>query len=241
MSVRKSSNLFVSETDGIIKGFIADYLNDSMGQKNHRSLSWKYCYEAFGNVKKIDDANCDYLALHLAAYLSSWGMYRGTSFLLQKNYKVHIPVVEIVLDDKYKSLRGISAAYLQKEKNLNLLNDISNRIRVCYKMCAGTGNEAKATDTLVTKILLGTLGCVPAFDKYVVSALRKTDGLSGNYNSDAVKKIACFYKDNKSIFEKIRKKLVEYPPMKLMDMFLWKKGLEIEKQNENVNPSDVHN
>ena len=37
-------------------------------------------------------------------YLSSWGMYRGSSFLLQKDYKIHKPIiVEALKDDGAKS------------------------------------------------------------------------------------------------------------------------------------------
>lgn len=37
---------------------------------NHRFKSWEYCYTAFGNLDSVD-----YLSLHLAFYLASWGMY----------------------------------------------------------------------------------------------------------------------------------------------------------------------
>ena len=38
----------------------------------------------------------DYLTLQLAFYLASWGMYRGSSELLQKDYLIHEPIVEII-------------------------------------------------------------------------------------------------------------------------------------------------
>lgn len=43
-------------------------------------------------ARKENDVNLDYLSLQLAFYLASWGMYRGSSFLLQKYYRVHIHV-----------------------------------------------------------------------------------------------------------------------------------------------------
>ena len=80
---------------------IKDYFNETMEDEHGRYLSWKHCYRAFGeNRNKTDDLTVDYLALHLAFYLASWGMYRGSSFLLQKDYKVHIPVVHIVQEEK---------------------------------------------------------------------------------------------------------------------------------------------
>ena len=50
----------------------------------------------------------DYLSLHLAFYLASWGMYRGSSFLLQKDYKVLVPIVEEVLKPEYDCLFGVA-------------------------------------------------------------------------------------------------------------------------------------
>ena len=68
--------------------------------ENNRYQSWKHCYEAFGDITKDND----YLALHLGFYLASWGMYRGSTGLLQKDYKIHIGAVKIV-KEYHKDLR----------------------------------------------------------------------------------------------------------------------------------------
>ncbi len=47
-----------------------------------------------------DEETIDMLALHLGFYLASWGMYRGSSFLLQKDYKVHVPIVKIIINNE---------------------------------------------------------------------------------------------------------------------------------------------
>lgn len=56
---------------------------DSMkDDPHHRYLSWEYCHEAFRlNRRPQIDATIDYLCLHLAWYLASWGMLRN-SFLM---------------------------------------------------------------------------------------------------------------------------------------------------------------
>lgn len=48
---------------------------DSMkDDPHHRYLSWEYCHEAFRlNRRPQIDATIDYLCLHLAWYLASWG------------------------------------------------------------------------------------------------------------------------------------------------------------------------
>lgn len=177
-----------------------------------------------------DDQTADYLALHLAFYLASWGMYRGSTFLLQKDYKVHIPIVKIIQEEKYDPLVGISAKDLCKEQNLALLEDIGKRIYACYAEDTPASDRKvnAASDTLTTKILLGTLGCVPAYDRFYKESVKKHHISSGNYNKKSVCRVAKFYCDHEDSFEKLRLELsecrIEYPPMKLMDMCFWQDG-----------------
>lgn len=207
---------------------IRDYFNETVKDPHGRYMSWRHCYTAFSKNRNItDEKTMDYLALQLAFYLASWGMYRGSSFLLKKDYTVHIPVVMIIQEQRYNPLHGISAEELCKKCNLNLLNDIAIRIRKCYaeETSAFRGKVNHATDTLVTKILLGTLGCVPAFDRYFISSVKKNHVAKGTFNVSAVCSVARYYCNNFDIFEELRCELskcgVEYPPMKLMDMCFW--------------------
>lgn len=207
---------------------IQDYFDETIKDAHGRYMSWRYCYKAFSEKRnEVDEQTIDYLALHLAFYLASWGMYRGSSFLLQKDYRIHIPIVRIIQEVKYNALFGISAENLCKKSNLDLLEEIGARIKVCYAnekpVCDGIPNNA--TDTLITKILLGTLGCVPAYDRYYVQSVKKHHVSSGKYNRNSVYCIAKFYCDNSDKFEKLRQELskcgIDYPPMKLMDMCFW--------------------
>ena len=76
---------------------IQDYFDETIKDIHGRYMSWRYCYKAFSERRnEVDEQTIDYLALHLAFYLASWGMYRGSSFLLQKDYKIHIPIVRII-------------------------------------------------------------------------------------------------------------------------------------------------
>lgn len=215
---------------------IHTYFNETVKDPHGRYLSWQHCYNAF----IMSRGNCgeetfDYLSLHLAFYLASWGMYRGSSFLLQKDYKVHIPVVRILMEEQYDSLAGITAEELIKDVNLNLLEDASARIRKAYadEQPAFEGITNNATDTLVTKILLGSLGCVPAYDRYYVQTVRQYGISAGSYNRDSVRDIAKYYLLHKGEFETVRAELsvhgVEYPVMKLMDMCMWQVAFEADE------------
>lgn len=69
-----------------------NFYHEAKRDENGRYRSWEHCYSNFYHARGKDNADLDYLSLQLAFYLASWGMYRGSSFLLQKDYKVHIPV-----------------------------------------------------------------------------------------------------------------------------------------------------
>lgn len=217
---------------------IRDYFQETIKDSHGRYLSWCHCYSAFKTHRADKDRKTiDFLALHLAFYLASWGMYRGSSFLLQKDYKIHIPVVHVILESRYDSLLGISAQDLCIDANLNLLSDISKRIRNCYAeeqpSCKGGTNNA--TDTLITKILLGTLGCVPAYDRYYMRSVKANKVSSGLYNKASVRSAAEFYCRYLDAFEDLRKEIstnnVEYPPMKLIDMCFWQDGFISANKN----------
>jgi len=225
----KSATLPVEEAIRCIR----TYYNETVEDAHGRYLSWQHCYNAFTTNRGGSDENTfDYLALHLAFYLASWGMYRGSSFLLQKDYKVHIPVVKILMEEQYNPLVGITAEELIKDENLTLLEDVSARIRQAYadEKPSIEGITNNATDTLVTKILLGTLGCVPAYDRYYVQAVRQYGISAGGYDRRSVRDVAKYYLQHKDEFENVRAELsaygTEYPVMKIMDMCLWQVAFE---------------
>lgn len=216
---------------------IRTYYNETVLDLHGRYLSWRHCYNAFSaNRNSSDESTLDYLALHLAFYLASWGMYRGSSFLLQKDYKVHTPVVRIIMEKRYDPLMGISAEELIKDENLTLLEEVSDRIRKAYadERPSFEGMINNATDTLVTKILLGTLGCVPAYDRYYVQAVRRYKISVGEYCRESVKAVANYYLTYKDRFETVREELsacgTQYPAMKLMDMCMWQAAFEMDNE-----------
>ena len=212
-----------------IRNYIIEIQKDSHG----RYMSWRHCYNAFLTNRNIaDEGTNDYLALHLAFYLASWGMYRGSSFLLQKDYKIHTPIVRIILEERHNPLMGISAEELIRDDNLMLLEEVSDRIRKVYadEVSSIEGIINNATDTLVTRILLGTLGCVPAYDRYYVQSVRKYRISTGRYCTNSVRDIAKYYLANEEKFEIVRRELSTYgilcPAMKLMDICMWQVASE---------------
>jgi len=223
--------------DIIIKGekFYKDLKKDSNG----RYRSWEYCYKTFydaHNSKSIEESYIDYLCLHLAFYLASWGMYRGSSFLLQKDYKVHKPAIKEILKSKYNNLWGINCKEYEKEENQTLLKELVTNLKSIYDEIRITVKEEapknELSDTLVTKVLMGTMGCVPAYDRYFISGIRKNKISSGNFNNSSIIGLIKFYEKYYDKFESARKNMdvfgIDYPQMKILDMCFWQVGFEID-------------
>ncbi len=205
--------------------------------ENGRYRSWEHCYSNFINARDNKNAELDYLSLQLAFYLASWGMYRGSSFLLQKDYKIHIPVVKELLKEEYDPLAGIDCVELKREKNQRLLEKINAFLDEYYSNIRGEVKNIKVrnqlSSTLITKILMGTLGCVPAYDRYFISGIKKQKVASGNYNMKSIVQLVDFYESNIVELENIRKDMkvngMAYPQMKILDMAFWQIGLDSDK------------
>ena len=211
------------ELKNVINIFYKTYKND----KNSRYFSYDHCRKCFIENKN-DPSKYDLIVLNLYAYLASWGMLRN-SFLMQKDYLFNKPVVEILCKSKYSSL-------LNNSKDVDLIIELGNEIRDYYRDKPywdekGTKSAIKnATDTLITKILLGTFGCVVAYDQYVTKALRSV-GICGMFNKKSILQLNQFIEDNKPLINIYTDELGGlYTPMKIIDMYFFEKGLKLVQE-----------
>ena len=121
----------------IIDEFIkktGEFYEELKVQDRHRYRSWEHCYAQFYETRQnTEKANVDNLSLHLAFYLASWGMYRGSSFLLQYDYTIHISVVEEILKQKYDKLLGLECNELNNEEICSLLDELNTEIKKIYE------------------------------------------------------------------------------------------------------------
>ena len=201
---------------------------------NERFYSWEHCYRNFAESRK-SKKDIDYLSLQLAFYLASWGMYRGSSFLLQMDYKVHSNAVRIIMDSKYDDLLGIDFEGIISSDMLEKLFYLVKELKNYYaKIRRKINMEVKGdiSDILITKILLGTLGCVPAYDECFTKGIKVLGVSKGKFNKDSILKIAELYKSYKAPFENMRKKFsinnnLIYPQMKIIDMAFWQFGYNV--------------
>lgn len=221
--------------DLIIKSS-TEFYNDLKVDENGRYRSWEHCYSHFIKARESKEVDYDYLSLQLAFYLASWGMYRGSSFLLQKDYKVHIPVVKELLNEKYDVLAGIDCIGFKDDSNQKLLQDINSFLEQYYDKIRHKVKEQELKNqlsfTLITKILMGTLGCVPAYDRYFIAGIKNQKVATGNYNIRSIMQLVNFYEKNADRLEPVREKMevegMPYPQMKMIDMGFWQVGFDLD-------------
>jgi len=201
-------------------------INKMHEDKNCSNRSWEHCYSEFLKYKgkKLTDNSKDQLCLHLACYMASFGMYRASTKLQEKDYKVQVAAVEELMKNDYFDLWAVECKELISSDNkmdkLIILRDELKRI-YCE---IGVSH----TDTLITKVLLGTLGCTPALDINFSSGFRGKKGAHMTFNVKNMREISKFYVNNNDELEELRKdastKKLLYPQMRVLDLCFYGQG-----------------
>ena len=227
-----------------ITDVVNDFVCNYKAYPNDRYMSYEHCRKYFLDNRYFP-AKYDFITLHLYAYLASWGMLRN-SFLLHKDYLFNKPVVEILCKSKYSRLVCFDPFAQNANNDLNLIMDhLIEEIKNYYEsktyIDPDTGNEKDidhVTDTLISKIILGTLGCVPAYDQFFIKGLRKYNEdyklkpkIMKSFKKESLEALINFAKANKKEIEDACDKLnitcgVKglYTPMKVIDMYFWELG-----------------
>lgn len=210
-------------------------------QSHARFKSWEHCKnvfnQAYDSVKnnvykaeKIPFDVLDNLCLNLGFYLASWGMMRGSTDLLQRDYKIHEKAIPVIL--QYADLNNLSLAEIKKEKTLKKIFDLKNDLRNAYLNDVDNHLDSMS-DILTTKIIMGTLGIVPAYDDFLKKALRYYDisNASGGFTNNSMKNLCTFFLEeaNHALLVECQEKMnnatsVYYSEMKIIDMILWELG-----------------
>jgi hypothetical protein len=199
----------------------------SKSNPDDRYTSFDYCYNYFRTTPpdillKDTEKSC----LTLGFYLASWGMFRGSSFLLQKSVKHFQPTIEYIATVD-KSAWSIDVNNYN-EQNIQTIIKIYNDIKAHVI-------QSKNQDlTLITKILLGVFGFIPAFDSYFCDSFRQiSKGQLGfrKVNTKSLIFIQQFYEANRETIDKLsaqtfttdfttgQKTKINYPKAKIIDMY----------------------
>ena len=168
----------------------------------------------------------------LWSYLASWGMLRGSSFLLQKNPAYLKQLITYISRD-CQDLFDI---------DVNSYNENIDKILKAYdgvEKCISS-KENKATLTLVTKIMLGVFGCIPAYDtnfKSTFTAIAKMGFKNHELTEKSLNCIYEFYKLHEPELETLRLSCnvidfngnctdYKYTRAKIIDMYGFQKNLQ---------------
>ena len=190
-----------------------------------RYTSFDYCYNYFqttDDLTKDVERSC----LTLGFYLASWGMFRGSSFLLQKSVKHFEPTIFYIS----KLDRSVWKIDVDNYDDQNIQTIISTYNGIKERLIIN-GN---ADLTLVTKIMLGIFGFIPAFDSYFGKTFRAiVSGQCGfrRVNKKSLTLIKNFYEANKLVIDNLssqtlttdfatgNKTKINYPKAKIIDMY----------------------
>jgi hypothetical protein len=207
------------------------YLNGATGGSDGRVpdaryASFDYCFNYFqsfreaGNVPAIaEPANIQLSCLHLGFYLASWGMLRGSADLLQRSARHLIPVIESIA--RADSALWEIDAHCYTEPNIRQLLDAGRVFR-----------EARPgmSDILVTKIMLGVFGNVPAFDTNFKKGFRVA-----TFGPKALREIGAFYDEHRKVIDEYRTQTIDfvsgqltsrkYTRAKVIDMIFFIEGM----------------
>lgn len=198
-----------------------------------RGRAWDLCYGFFQENRKNLQEVRESAARHLGCYLANWGMFRSP-FLREHVYTIHNPVISLLAAPRFAPLwqRGF---VLQSNTNefVEMIMDLIHEVESEYKKIMGN-NQQKKTDTLVTKVLLGTVGCLPARDRYFEAGFKahfKPKGIpyGSSINQRYIETIFQFCIAHQEEMANLKHKILDlrgspYPIMKLVDMYFWQSG-----------------
>lgn len=205
---------------------------------NHRYASFDFCYLYFSECWKdcASEERMQTSCMVLWSYLSSWGMLRGSSFLLQKSPAYLKPLVEYI-SNNYQRLSAIDVDSYSNENIQALLGayrDIANLLK-CDSI-----EYNKSSSTLVTKIMLGVFGNIPAFDTFFCKTFSceypNVGFVSKTVNMKTLNSIKAFYDKHKLEIDTIAVPVIRfdgsiskvfYSKAKLIDMYGFQKGMEL--------------
>lgn len=211
----------------MIRFDIEDVVGKYKAQSNpdDRYTSFDYCYNYFLSTTDLT-SDLEKSCLSLGFYLASWGMFRGSSFLLQKSVRLFEPTI-VYISELDRTVWNIDVDNYDDQSIqtiISIYNDIKERLII-------NGNSDLI---LISKILLGVFGFIPAFDNYFGKTFREiANGQCGfrSVNQKSLNFIKDFYEANKLVIDNLSthtlttdfstgsKTKINYPKAKIIDMY----------------------
>ena len=209
--------------------------SNELSKPHSRLLSWEDCYlffqEHFAALATGKDEDLLTRAeFQLGLYLASFGMYRGSSDLLELHRSVYRPLIVALCTAALEN--GVSA--FKEITDHNIVVALAKKTKDSLQDL-----NISATPTLISKILMGTFACLPSFDQNLRTAVEnlktnpKTKDLPHVQNLSfgpiqGVEAWLNFANTNQFFFKKISPHFKSadrsYPTMRVVDLYLWFSG-----------------
>ena len=192
---------------------------------NNRYASFDYCFNYFQSARQagqlsrlVSASNIELSCLQLGFFLASWGMFRGSTALLQRSSRYYEPLIAYIATVRSNIWDVDANSYT--DEAIELIFQTQREVARCM--------PDEASDVLISKIMLGVFGCVPAFDTRFVKGFR------GTFSKRSLRRIGDFYDQHREVIEANRVTTLgfqrgtttkrRYPRAKVIDMIFFIEG-----------------
>lgn len=178
-------------------------LNEYLGARTpvDRYASFDYCFnyfQSFADEDRVADlaegAQLEVSCLQLGFYLASWGMYRGSTVRLRRSLAYLAPAIEVIVRTPREVWTADVHAY--SGDTCALLVGTAGQLAAAF--------PEGASETLVTKVMLGVFGSVPAFDTFFVH------GFGSRFSVSSLLSVGQFYSANTEIVDRHRVRTLDF-------------------------------
>lgn len=168
------------------------------GVQPGREQSYDHCFNYFADTQDLE-ADMEKSCAVLGFYLASWGMYRGSSFLLKRTNSSYLSDVVDVIQKCRPELSRIDLNNYT-EQSIGAILDAYRALQEALPI--GGARHI----TLITKIMVAAFGCVPAFDQFLFKGFQhvlegKAKMPSDRLTADSLNILAAFYRANQNVVD----------------------------------------
>lgn len=212
---------------------------------NERYASYDFCYLYFqSNRGNLGGANMETSCMHLWSYLASWGMLRGSSALLKCSPSVLKDLITYFDEIRGSIVWTVDVDAYASESNEEILKVYDGITKILKNSIANTLRkeikDVKVSVTLITKIMLGVFGCVPAIDQYFYFSFHKRYNGFGKLETKELDRLKQYYDEYKYELDSFKIPVLDfsgnntnlfYKKAKLIDMYGFIDGLNNSLKN----------
>lgn len=214
-------------------------IQPSPGNDYPRLKAWEFLYEYIWDESRADwadltsDDQIETTALHIGFYLANWGMFRGSSGLLQNsNLDLMKALAKLLFEGQGPELLELSMHDFAT--GAPKLADHQKTLDSLLDSMSSLASNVSWTNTLKTKILMGVWGECPALDRFYIAACRELFPRRPFITTASGKGLTALVGvvqelNLPSLHLKTGRLKLPYPTARVMDMALFQYGSEKAK------------